>query len=866
VTRAQFQPTLKQAGELYEAQKRLLQQISDGAPLTQMLEALVREIELRAPGMIASVLLLEDDRLRYGAAPSLPDGYNRAADGHPIGEGMGSCGTAAYRREAVIVSDIQTDPLWSNYREIAARYELGACWSVPIMTASRELVLGTFALYHREPRTPRPEELWLVGEFSQLARVAIEHRRVRDRLLKSERRSAQLMSDLDAIAWEAAVETRRCLYIDARAEEMLGYPAESWLSERDFWRQRIHEEDREAIAKRWLQAARSRRGYDCEYRMLAGDGRIVWIREVGYAPPPDSDGYTPRVHGVLVNISRQREAEQAREELLQQLVREQELVRAVVQQMPQGVIVAAAPSGQILMVNDQVERIARRRVIPLQPIEQHWSQIHRPDGSAYDPAEWPIWRALRKGEVVVNEELELFRGDGTYCTLSVSTAPLRDRQGGIIAGVVVFSDITARKHGERARRFLADAGAALLGSLDGDATISGVAALAAREFADWCLVFRASDDGELRCVTVEHRDPLKAAGVAAALDGLVQQPGGTPFGLSAVMATGGSRLFSDVSADSFEPGAVRTQLMQLVREMGVRSAITVSIGQGAHVVDAVVYCSTRDDHRYDVADLAVAEELARRSALALDNARLYREAQTAVKLREQFLSIAAHELRTPLGALQLVLQSMLLQLGKPEVNLGVIGERARAGERQCKRFARLVDELLDVSRIQFRQMRIEPEEMDLRDAIGAVIARFHEELVHKGIDVALHAPVPVMGKWDRLRMEQVFTNLLSNALKYGQGRPVRIAVNTDEDLVQVSLQDEGIGMSRELIQNLFRPFERGVATGEYGGLGLGLYITDQIVRAHGGKLRVHSVPGQGSTFTVVVPRSCDQSFAGAAAE
>src|SRR6185369_14412782 len=131
--------------------------------LAQTLDRLVRAIEQRAPGMTASVLLVQDGRLKLGAAPHLPEAYNRAADNHPIGEGYGSCGTASHRGALVVVEDIQTDPLWKNYREIARRYRLGACWSMPIFNGAKAVV-GTFALYYHEPRRPRPDELRLIED------------------------------------------------------------------------------------------------------------------------------------------------------------------------------------------------------------------------------------------------------------------------------------------------------------------------------------------------------------------------------------------------------------------------------------------------------------------------------------------------------------------------------------------------------------------------------------------------------------------------------------------------------------------------------------------------------------------------------
>ena len=138
-----------------ERQAKLLRDLAAGVPLSQVLDNLVRALEGRTPDMAASVMLVEGGQLRHGAAPGLPEGYNRSADNHPIGEGFGSCGTAVHRRQLVVVEDISQDPLWKNYWEIARRYQLGACWSMPII-GSLDVVLGTLALYHRAAAPTQP--------------------------------------------------------------------------------------------------------------------------------------------------------------------------------------------------------------------------------------------------------------------------------------------------------------------------------------------------------------------------------------------------------------------------------------------------------------------------------------------------------------------------------------------------------------------------------------------------------------------------------------------------------------------------------------------------------------------------------------
>lgn len=176
-------------GSLRAAENRLLAMIATGAPLRAVLEELVRSIEAQAPGMLGSVLIHDDGKLHHGAAPSLPAAYNRAIDGVAIGPSVGSCGTAAYRKEPVVVADVQTDPLWADFRGLAAEHGLRACWSTPIMSRDGR-VLGTFAMYYRTVRRPTARHRELIGVATHLAGIAIEHAQAEEQRVRLAREQA----------------------------------------------------------------------------------------------------------------------------------------------------------------------------------------------------------------------------------------------------------------------------------------------------------------------------------------------------------------------------------------------------------------------------------------------------------------------------------------------------------------------------------------------------------------------------------------------------------------------------------------------------------------------------------------------------
>jgi signal transduction histidine kinase len=235
--------------------------------------------------------------------------------------------------------------------------------------------------------------------------------------------------------------------------------------------------------------------------------------------------------------------------------------------------------------------------------------------------------------------------------------------------------------------------------------------------------------------------------------------------------------------------------------------------------------------------------------------RLAAEAQAAVRVRDEFLGVAAHELRTPLTSLSLQVQLLRKQLGRDgSVEADKLKRSVALAERQTARLAQLVDSLLDISRLTHGRLELNLEELDLAEVARAVVHRFETEARLLDVALTVDAPEPVRGRWDRLRLEQVVTNLVDNAVKYGEGRPVAVKVEGTADGVRLTVRDEGIGIDPEALPRLFGRFERAVSERHYGGLGLGLYITRTLVESMGGQVRVESEPGQGSTFTVELPR------------
>jgi signal transduction histidine kinase len=259
------------------------------------------------------------------------------------------------------------------------------------------------------------------------------------------------------------------------------------------------------------------------------------------------------------------------------------------------------------------------------------------------------------------------------------------------------------------------------------------------------------------------------------------------------------------------------------------------------------------------AALENAENFARIAALSEEQGRLYRAEQEAVRRRDDFLSIAAHELKTPLTSLQLHIQGLQSQVRagtqKP-LAPEKLGAKLESAYSQTQRLGRLVNDLLDISRIAQGQLHIKLEDVDLVALVRGQLERSREALTRAECPARLHTSAPAMvGRWDAMRLEQVVGNLLANAMKYGAGKPIDIDLEESDGVIQLKVSDFGIGIAEEDRERIFERFERAVSVRHYGGFGLGLWIVREIVQALGGTIDVESTPGQGSTFTVTLPRS-----------
>ena len=643
------------------------------------------------------------------------------------------------------------------------------------------------------------------------------------------------------------------MHWDDTVREHFGVHRDVRVTVEDFYRF-LHPEDRERTRAAIDRAIAERGRYDDEYRAVAPDdgptpGRVRWIHAFGRAYY-DAEGRPTRFDGVSVDVTDQRGADDA-------LVQARRLRDIIVGAIGDGVIAVDA-RGTIVFANQAGARLsgfasAEELVAASRDgVIARW-EVFDEAGLLLPRAELPVTQALggRPAERVLRLR---DRRSGEQRWILFTATPVIGDGGRVELVVGLLRDLTERRRADETQRFLAEASSILGSSLDYEATLRTVAQLAVPRLADWCAVEMRTTDGSEQ-LAVAHVDPQKVE-LAWELRRRYPPDPASPSGVPQVLRSGQPVLWAEISEEMLAAGTRDAEQLRISRALGLRSALIVPINVSTRgTVGAITLVSAESGRRYTDADLSVAMELASRAALAVENSLLYSEAQRAVRLRDDFLSIAGHELRTPLTALQLQLQGLSRTLKRPAPPTATqIGERLDKATLHLGRLERLINELLDVSRIATGRLLMHPETVDLEQLAREVIERFGDDFARQGSPVSLRVPSPVVGQWDRLRLDQVITNLVSNALKYGAGQPITVEIAERDGRARLTVRDRGIGISPDDQKRIFGRFERAVSERHYGGLGLGLWIVRQIVEAHGGSIALHSEPGVETAFTVELPR------------
>jgi PAS domain S-box-containing protein len=446
--------------------------------------------------------------------------------------------------------------------------------------------------------------------------------------------------------------------------------------------------------------------------------------------------------------------------------------------------------------------------------------------------------------------------DGSVHWMEARSKPFVDERGEVWAVAGVCLDVTRRKRIESDLRFVAQASAELAGVTDYQSTLDRIAHLAVPEFADWCMVDILGDGGALERVAVAHADPQREHLARELHRRFPPDPsriaGAGPLN---VLRTGEPERVAEVSRELMDRAVAQTDYLLALRTLGVHSYIGVPLAVRGKILGVITFVTGKSRRRYSRRDLALAEDLARRAAVAIENAMLLRAVQDSDRAKDVFLATLAHELRNPLAP---VWNGLTIIARAPQDTQRVI-KMAAMIERQVGQLTRLVDDLLDVSRITTGKIELKKVSCNLGAILRSAIetSRPHIETARQGLALQLHSEsLEIDG--DPVRLAQVFANLLNNASKYTPpGGHIQVDVEAEPRWLVVRVRDTGEGIPADMLGKVFGLFTQVTHPAErhQGGLGIGLSLVDGLVRLHGGTVEARSAGlGQGSEFIVRLPR------------
>lgn len=442
--------------------------------------------------------------------------------------------------------------------------------------------------------------------------------------------------------------------------------------------------------------------------------------------------------------------------------------------------------------------------------------------------------------------------------------------GRIICGVVegqrtelkLKEELTARRVAEEASiraTLLADVSRAITTSFHDQSMLLEVARLLTVRLADWVVVDVYDAGATVQRLAVVHRQGLFASDAEELKSIPPRRDLRTP--LNEALRSARPQLVSAIArttelvpmAWQSPSGSVEGHARALTERLGAASFVAVPLVGRQGVLGVITCVRSRASEAYAATDLEFLEDIGRQTAVGMESARLLDSTQQALRARDEFLSIASHELRTPVTSLQLALQALERSVNASGSYDSFESMLVTTARRQLSRLAKLLADLLDVTRIRAGRLVLEPRPFDLAALVKDVAGQLQSDYQKAGCDLQIDLAGVVWGNWDPARIEQVVVNLLSNAAKYGGAKPVALSLRRVEGAAVLTVRDNGIGIDFAAQASVFDPFVRAVSTRHYGGLGLGLFIVRRIVEAHGGRIRLDSEPGRGSTFTVELP-------------
>ena len=545
----------------------------------------------------------------------------------------------------------------------------------------------------------------------------------------------------------------------------------------DDWIATVHPDDLPRLIAYRDSAQMADGSFEAEYRLRRHDGVYRWHLGRG-VPIKDAAGNVVKRFGAAVDITEQKEAA---ERLRYYAILIENMPDAVITTDSDDVIRGWNPGAERIYGWRADEVIGRRASDILRTAFDSGENDQQELSAAF--TQRGRWR----------DEFVQRRKDGTTVRVASTITLVRDERGAALGVTAINQDITDQYSIEENLRFLAEASKLLGSSLDYRTTLAAVAQLGVPQIADWCAVDMLADDGTIEQLAVAHVDPDKAQW-ARELNAANPPDPHAPTGVPNVLRTGRSEFYPVLTDEMLVAAAKNEEELALIRRIGFSSAMTVPLRIRERAIGAITFVAAESGRHYTGADLAFAEEVASRAALAVENARLYRDAQRAIAVRDEFMSLASHELKTPVTSLKMYTQ--VLQRQAERRGDADLADRLVKMDRQTDKLTGLINDLLNVARIQTGQLEYVDEAVDLNaivqecvDTIQPTTATHH---------IMVEGTIDGRAWGDSERIGQVVTNLLTNAIKYSpQADRVIVRLDTRGGGAIVSVRDFGIGIADE---------------------------------------------------------------------
>jgi PAS domain S-box-containing protein len=673
-----------------------------------------------------------------------------------------------------------------------------------------------------------------------------EKKKTERALKESNERYELIARAVHEVIWEWNVGDDEVVWSEA-IRNVLGYDPVTLAHDNEngyrWWISKIHPEDRDRVLQRYEQIlAAGGKEWSEEYRFERADGSYAVLLDRAHIAR-DAEGQLSRVLGAMIDVTEQREAEAQRRAQQEQLLVALEAGRLGSWQLD-------LDSGRF-ECSDGFKANFGWTSDKEFTYDRLLERIHPDDRQSRQEA---LDRAIAAG-AEYECDYRVTWDDGTIHWLTSRGRASTDADGKVRRMIGVTQEVTERRRNQEAQRFLAEAGMLLNSSLDYEATLSSLLRLAVPLLADYCILDIVTEGGEIDRAGIAFADPATEKTIRPLLERHVPSIERESHPIAAVIRSGMASFVPVAAADWMARGALSGEQLESAQRLRTLALFSIPLTAQGRVIGAITFCSTDPSRRYDVSDVALAEEFCRRAALAVENARLYREVQQTSRAKDEFLAVLSHELRTPM-TVTLGWAGMLRSggLSGDQVNLAI-----ESLEESTHAQARIINDILDVSRVVTGKLRLNVARVELDALVRNAIDSIRPAATAKGIELAVETE-PVRGQLhgDSGRLQQILWNLLFNAVKFTpRGGRVSLQVrNGGEDLVELVVADNGMGIAPEFLPYVFDRFRQANSgtNREHGGLGLGLSIVRNLTELHGGTVRAESAgEGNGSRFVIRLP-------------